>query len=197
MGNGSVPVDHGDEARRVLRLARLHRRIQILFLFAAATLVLIGVLVAVQAPEGLILAAVIASALIAIIIFVAALMAMPLARAGWGSWLVMVVTLGIAVTFAVLSGSLYGGAVVIWFVGPLAAVFVTHRMYKRVRATGVRVGLLGVREEQLMRFRSGICFFCGYDLSGLSTALCPECGKAISEAPAFIQPSSPRDSERM
>lgn len=196
MGNGSVPIDHGDEARRVLRLARLHRRMQMLFLGQVASIALIVLVLVVRAPEALIFAVVIASALLAICIFVVALIALPLATAGWGSWLAMVVTLGIAVGFSVLTGSLYGGAVVMWFIGTPAAMCVTHRMFKRVRATGLRSGILGVREEQLKRIRSGVCFFCGYDLSGLSAAVCPECGKAMSDAPVLVQSSTPRESER-
>lgn len=48
---------------------------------------------------------------------------------------------------------------------------------KHLRLAGVRVGFLGVREEELRRLRSGVCFHCGYDMAGLPTPLCPECGK--------------------
>jgi hypothetical protein len=56
-------------------------------------------------------------------------------------------------------------------------VFVNGRVTKALANAGVRVGFLGVREEELRRLRSGVCFFCGYDMAGLPTSVCPECGK--------------------
>lgn len=56
-------------------------------------------------------------------------------------------------------------------------VFVNGRVTKALANAGVRVGFLGVREEELRRLRSGVCLFCGYDLQGLPSPVCPECGK--------------------
>lgn len=56
-------------------------------------------------------------------------------------------------------------------------VFVNGRVTKALASAGVRVGFLGVREDELRRLRSGVCFFCGYDLQGLPSTVCPECGK--------------------
>ncbi len=41
-----------------------------------------------------------------------------------------------------------------------------------------------------------LCTSCGYALRHLPTSTCPECGKAMSDAPAFVQSASPADSER-
>lgn len=56
-------------------------------------------------------------------------------------------------------------------------MFVNGRVTRAMKKAGVRVGFLGVREEELRRLRSGVCFHCGYDMAGLPTAVCPECGK--------------------
>lgn len=54
---------------------------------------------------------------------------------------------------------------------------VSGRVTKRLARAGVRVGFLGVRKEEMQRLRSGVCFFCGYDMAGLPTSVCPECGE--------------------
>lgn len=55
---------------------------------------------------------------------------------------------------------------------------------------GVRVGFLGAGEAELRRLASGVCFFCGYDMSGLPTAVCPECGKeSVLRTPIETQTS--------
>lgn len=69
-------------------------------------------------------------------------------------------------------------------------VFVNERVTKGLANAGVRVGFLGAREEELRRLRSGVCLFCGYDLAGLPTPVCPECGKAsLLGRPAEVRTS--------
>ncbi len=186
MDDGSVPIDHGDEARRAIRLARLHRRMQYLFLGDALSLVLFGVCIAAEdLLEPFIVLFIGAGVLLSIGIFVIALIAMPLARAGWKTWLVMVATLAIAIALSALSGRLYVGAFVMWIAGPLVAMCVTHRMYKRVKAMGIRVSDMGASERDIAGAALCICVGCGYDNRGLPTDVCPECGKeSVVENPA-------------
>lgn len=42
-----------------------------------------------------------------------------------------------------------------------------------------------VRRRQLDRYNAGHCTFCGYDLSGVSGEICPECGRGPSVRPAI------------
>lgn len=77
----------------------------------------------------------------------------------------------------------HGGSSLIMIAGiatPLAfmgSAIVGASGTKHLRLAGVRVGFLGVREEELRRLSSGVCFHCGYLTAGLPTAVCPECGK--------------------
>lgn len=69
-------------------------------------------------------------------------------------------------------------------------IFVNMYVTKALARAGVRVGFLGASEEELRRLRSGVCLFCGYDLAGLPTAVCPECGKAsVLGRPAEVRTS--------
>lgn len=95
-------------------------------------------------------------------------------------WVALVLTLALS-------------AMVIWFCfvvsGPVLGIFtaillilfdcasVNGRVTKKLRGAGVRVRFLGVRKEELARMQSGVCFFCGYDMAGLPSPVCPECGK--------------------
>jgi hypothetical protein len=45
---------------------------------------------------------------------------------------------------------------------------------------GVRVGLLGVSERELVKLYAGACSNCGYSLRDLQGNLCPECGKPVT-----------------
>lgn len=51
------------------------------------------------------------------------------------------------------------------------------RVSRLLKKAGVRVGLMGASNEELRRLRTGDCFHCGYDMAGLPTPVCPECGK--------------------
>lgn len=44
---------------------------------------------------------------------------------------------------------------------------------------GVRPGLLGVNRADLNALHHGVCRACGYNLFGLTTDICPECGKVV------------------
>lgn len=61
---------------------------------------------------------------------------------------------------------------------------------RTLRRAGARVGFLGAGEAELRRLASGVCFFCGYDMSGLPTAVCPECGnESVLHTPIETQTS--------
>lgn len=49
-----------------------------------------------------------------------------------------------------------------------------------LRAAGLKVGLLGVSDEQVVRLLgANRCRECGYLLVGNTTGICPECGSAV------------------
>lgn len=57
------------------------------------------------------------------------------------------------------------------------AVMVNGRVNYLLKNAGVRVGLMGASNDELRRLQTGVCFHCGYDMAGLPTPVCPECGK--------------------
>ncbi len=56
---------------------------------------------------------------------------------------------------------------------------INQRATKELRRAGVRVGFLGVPAAQMHRLYLGLCRGCGYDLSGLTSATCPECDEPL------------------
>lgn len=61
----------------------------------------------------------------------------------------------------------------------LLILAVNHRATILLRRHGVRVGLLGVGNEELVKLVEGVCRGCGYSLEGLVGGVCPECGTAV------------------
>ncbi|MBX3315452.1 MAG: hypothetical protein KF902_01165 [Phycisphaeraceae bacterium] len=95
-------------------------------------------------------------------------------------WLAVVWPFVLLAGLGALSGGI--GSLEPILIGVLPVVLVdcamsSQRVTTGLKNAGVRVGFLGVREEELRRLRSGVCLFCGYNLTGLPTAVCPECGK--------------------
>ena len=39
------------------------------------------------------------------------------------------------------------------------------------------LGLMGVSGAEMLKLRVGCCLGCGYDLRGLPSPICPECGR--------------------
>jgi hypothetical protein len=63
--------------------------------------------------------------------------------------------------------------------GLLLMVAVNARATKVLRLAGVRVGLLGVSKDDIGKLVLGACRGCGYDIRGLPSPVCPECGRPI------------------
>lgn len=178
MGARATDGDYADNAQRAMRLARLHRRMQYLFLGEALSLALLGVCVATEATSAAVVVGCLGIAvLLSLAIYGIAMAAMPIARVGWVTWAIVLLPLAAAIALSVMSRSLIVGAVMMWIPGPSVAMCVTHRMFKRVRAMGVRVPEFGASERDITDARLGICLACGYEVRGLPTGTCPECGR--------------------
>lgn len=63
----------------------------------------------------------------------------------------------------------------------LVLLGINHRATKLLRRAGVRVGLLGARDEDVIRRISSLhCRNCGYLLVGNVSGICPECGTPVA-----------------
>ncbi len=59
----------------------------------------------------------------------------------------------------------------------LILILVNRHATRALRAAGLKVGLLGVKDEVVVRMLSANrCHICGYDLTGNVSGRCPECG---------------------
>lgn len=178
MGTRATEGDYAEDAQRAIRLARLHRRMQVLFLAEALSLAALGVCMATEVPSGTLITGCLGLAvLLSLAIYAIAIAAMPIARVGWVTWSIVLLPLAAAIALSVMTRGLIAGAIVMWIPGPLVAMCVTHRMFKRVRAMGVRVPEFGASEKDIADARLGICLACGYEVRGLPTDVCPECGR--------------------
>lgn len=66
----------------------------------------------------------------------------------------------------------------------LTLLFINRRVTRVLRDAGLRVGFMGVADEDVKRLTSGhLCRHCGYDLTGNVSGACPECGCAIAVPP--------------
>lgn len=98
-------------------------------------------------------------------------------RTGWFSVFVTVVVMVLVGALALSSGgpvAALGAVALICFFDCASS---SGRVSRLLRKAGVRVGFLGASNEELRRLQTGVCFHCGYDMAGLPTAMCPECGK--------------------
>jgi len=60
-------------------------------------------------------------------------------------------------------------------------LLINNHANKVLKKAGVRVGLMGARDEDVRRIvESEVCSTCGYDLTGNVSGVCPECGVTIS-----------------
>lgn len=59
-------------------------------------------------------------------------------------------------------------------------LLINNHANKVLKKAGVRVGLMGARDEDVRRIvESEVCSTCGYDLTGNVSGVCPECGVTI------------------
>ena len=71
----------------------------------------------------------------------------------------------------------------------LLMLLLNSRATTLLRAAGIRVGFLGARKSDVHDIVSvGCCRQCGYDLTGLTSGRCPECGLVF--APQAATPAS-------
>lgn len=63
--------------------------------------------------------------------------------------------------------------------GLILTIIVSGHVSRVLERAGARVGLLGVSSSEMRKLRIGICRGCGYDLRGLPSSTCPECGSTI------------------
>ena len=63
----------------------------------------------------------------------------------------------------------------------LLLLFMINRsVTSTLRRAGLRVGLMGVKEDDLERvLNPALCTHCGYDLTGNVSGICPECGSQL------------------
>lgn len=59
----------------------------------------------------------------------------------------------------------------------LAAVM-TSRATGELRRAGLRVGMIGASNDELMKLEAGHCTGCGYEVATIAGRVCPECGSA-------------------
>lgn len=62
-------------------------------------------------------------------------------------------------------------------IGLIVLVMLNQRVIATLQRAGAKVGFMGVNDAQMNKLREGVCNGCGYDLRGLLTAVCPECGR--------------------
>ncbi|QQS07839.1 MAG: hypothetical protein IPK69_07395 [Phycisphaerales bacterium] len=69
---------------------------------------------------------------------------------------------------------------VVPLIGLLLLVSTSSHATKLLKKHGVRVGLLGPSATEVERLVDGACDSCGYDVRGLTSERCPECGGVIA-----------------
>jgi len=69
----------------------------------------------------------------------------------------------------------------------IVLVIENTRASRRLRRAGIRVGLMGARDEDVVRMLAPhVCRQCGYDLTGNVSGQCSECGLAIPVGRAIV-----------
>ncbi len=69
----------------------------------------------------------------------------------------------------------------------IVLVIENTRASRRLRRSGIRVGLLGAQDADVVRMLAPhVCRQCGYDLTGNVSGQCSECGVAIPKARGVV-----------
>lgn len=105
---------------------------------------------------------------------------------------VLLMLLNICAIVCVLRLQAAQGVHIVWRVGTAILLFapcinllillvVSGRATTTLQRTGLKVGLMGVSDDVLMRHLAGnLCKNCGYLLIGIASECCPECGEALA-----------------
>lgn len=88
----------------------------------------------------------------------------------------LLIALGVNVVWCVISALLLLAPCI----NLLLLLAINRQATSALKKAGLRVGLMGVPDEQVVRRMSiHICRSCGYNLTGNISGVCPECGTAI------------------
>lgn len=90
--------------------------------------------------------------------------------------LVYVAKMAIAYGYHPIMAGFGAIAVVVPCIGLLILVALNQRVNGSLQRANVKVGFMGVSKAEMMKLRLGVCRHCGYDLRGLPSPQCPECG---------------------
>lgn len=89
------------------------------------------------------------------------------------------VRMAIAYGMHPVQGVAWGLFLIVPFIGFVVLAILNQRVNDTLTDAGVRLGLLGAGEVEMHKLRIGVCRGCGYDLRGLPSPTCPECGSVI------------------
>lgn len=93
-------------------------------------------------------------------------------------WILQIVRLFAAMRVGLVMRVVYIVLLFIPLVSLVIVLLASAQATSMLRATGVRVGLMGVPRDEVDRLRPGHCRGCGYDRSALDLmAPCPECNR--------------------
>lgn len=108
------------------------------------------------------------------------------------SVLVAVVTLTIALRRHVIVTVLYAVLMLAPCINLIILLVINQQATAVLRKAGLRVGLMGVKDEQVVRLLGlYVCRKCSYSLIGNVSGVCPECGTPVGTGPHGPGPTVP------
>ena len=99
--------------------------------------------------------------------------------------IVQTVRMSIAAGSNPIIAGVCGAFMIVPLLGLILLLLANIRASALLRANGVRVGLLGVPPAEMQKLVIGACPSCGYDIRGLLSPQCPECGTVLPDRDAF------------